>query len=319
MRLHTIALLGAEENAEIMAVVRDVLAVVSQGHMGFRLKTDCLSLDDTALTPACFIGLDAVYACGPSPRDPAKADFAFHRHAAITPLRILPGLKSPLAGIGPRLLDWMVVHHRDGPMARILQLAFRLAHARAAKNLTLAVHPQGDHDLSDWTNTAATLGAAYFPDLTWTVLSIDTLTTRMVLAPETLDTIVTTAPHGDVLTGLAASLAGSPALAATMDLDLAPLRPPVFHPLRGYGRNIAEQRQTSPIGALRAVVMMLEHLGEVEAAHRLMCAIEQCAANPLLHAPDLRVTATLDQIATAVLSVLRRQDGSFQGATGISR
>ena len=134
--------------------------------------------------------------------------------------------------------------------------------------------------------------AAEFPDVTWDKMLVDAMTMRMTLKPQTLDTIVATNLHADILSDLAAALAGSLGIAPTANLNPERNFPSMFEPIHGSAFDIMGKGIANPVGTFWSTVMMLEHLGEAAAAKRLMRAIERVTADKSLHTPDLGGTAT---------------------------
>jgi tartrate dehydrogenase/decarboxylase / D-malate dehydrogenase len=122
----------------------------------------------------------------------------------------------------------------------------------------------------------------------------------MVNYPKTLDTIVATNLHADILSDLAAALAGSLGIAPTGNIDPERRYPSMFEPIHGSAFDIMGKGLANPVGTFWSVVMMLEHLGEIEASKQLMLAIEQVTANPVLHTRDLGGSATTEQVTEAV-------------------
>ena len=133
---------------------------------------------------------------------------------------------------------------------------------------------------------------------------VDAMTMRMVLRPQTLDTIVATNLHADILSDLAAALAGSLGLAPTANLNPEGRFPSMFEPIHGSAFDIAGRGIANPIASLWSGSMMLEHLGETAAAARLMRAIERVTADAALHTPDLGGEATTAQVTNAVCAAL---------------
>jgi tartrate dehydrogenase/decarboxylase/D-malate dehydrogenase len=154
--------------------------------------------------------------------------------------------------------------------------------------------------------------AAEFPDVRWDKEIVDAATARMVNRPATLDTIVATNLHADILSDLAAALAGSLGIAPTGNIDPERRYPSMFEPIHGSAFDIMGKGLANPIGTFWSVVMMLEHLGEAEGAARLMAAIEQVTANPALHTGDLGGRATTAQVTQAVCALLAQ--GSLRKA-----
>jgi len=130
------------------------------------------------------------------------------------------------------------------------------------------------------------------------------MTTRMVLRPETLDVIVATNLHGDILSDLAAALSGSLGIAPTANLNPERDRPSMFEPIHGSAFDIAGKGVANPIGALWTAVMMLDHLGEAGPAARLMAAVEAVTGAGAVLPPDLGGGATTKEVAKAVCEAL---------------
>ena len=145
-----------------------------------------------------------------------------------------------------------------------------------------------------WDEIAAEV-AAEFPDVATDKMLVDAMTMRMVLKPETLDTIVATNLHADILSDLAAALAGSLGIAPTANLNPERKFPSMFEPIHGSAFDIVGKGIANPIGTFWTGVMMLDHLGEPRAAERLMRAIERVTADAAKHTPDLGGKATTRQ------------------------
>jgi len=126
----------------------------------------------------------------------------------------------------------------------------------------------------------------------------------MINKPATLDTIVATNLHADILSDLAAALAGSLGIAPTGNIDPEHRYPSMFEPIHGSAFDIMGKGLANPVGTFWSVVMMLEHLGELDAAKRVMSAIEQVTATPALHTRDLGGKATTVQVTQAVCDLL---------------
>jgi tartrate dehydrogenase/decarboxylase/D-malate dehydrogenase len=131
---------------------------------------------------------------------------------------------------------------------------------------------------------------------------------RMTLRPQTLDTIVATNLHADILSDLAAALAGSLGIAPTANLNPERKTPSMFEPIHGSAFDITGKGIANPVGSFWTAVMMLEHLGENAAAARLMKAVERVTADPSLHTPDLGGKATTKQVTEAVVKAIAREN-----------
>lgn len=256
----------------------------------------------------------------------------FDQYANVRPTRILPGIDGPLKRCAPEDLNWVIVRensegeysgvggrvHQGHPIEaatdvsmmtrvgveRILRFAFRLAQGRSRKQLTVVTKSNAQrHAMVMWDEVAAEV-AAEFPDVKWDKELVDAMTARMVNRPATLDTIVATNLHADILSDLAAALAGSLGIAPTGNIDPERRYPSMFEPIHGSAFDIMGQGLANPVGTFWSVVMLLEHLGEHEAAGRVMAAIEQVTANPKLHTRDLGGQATTAQVTQAVCALL---------------
>jgi tartrate dehydrogenase/decarboxylase/D-malate dehydrogenase len=137
---------------------------------------------------------------------------------------------------------------------------------------------------------------------------VDAMTIRMTLKPESLDTIVATNLHADVLSDLAAALAGSIGIAPTANLNPERTFPSMFEPIHGSAFDITGKGIANPIGTFWSATMMIEHLGEKPAAARLMSAIERVTANPDFHTPDLGGQATTKKVTAAVIAALEGEN-----------
>ena len=256
----------------------------------------------------------------------------FDQYANVRPTRILPGIVSPLRNVTGPELDWVIVRensegeyagvggrvHRGLPeecatdvsmftragVARIMRFAFRLARSRPRKFLTVVTKSNAQrHAMVMWDEIAAEV-ATEFPDVTWDKMLVDAMTMRMTLKPETLDTIVATNLHADILSDLAAALAGSLGIAPTANLNPERKFPSMFEPIHGSAFDIMGKGVANPIGTFWSTVMMLDHLGEQAAGARLMKAVERVTADPRFHTPDLGGRARTADVTAAVIEAI---------------
>jgi tartrate dehydrogenase/decarboxylase/D-malate dehydrogenase len=255
----------------------------------------------------------------------------FDQYANVRPTKILPGVTSPLAGVGPGDLDWVIVRensegeyaghggraHKGLPeevatevaiftrvgVTRIMRYAFRLAQARPRKFLTVVTKSNAQRfGMVMWDEIAAEV-AKEFPDVAWDKMLVDAMTMRMVLKPRSLDTIVATNLHADILSDLAAALAGSLGVAPTGNVDPERRYPSMFEPIHGSAFDIAGKGIANPVATFWTGAQMLEHLGEPEAAARLMAAVERVTAAGVL-TPDLGGRATTREVTEAVCDAI---------------
>ncbi|MCK6403525.1 MAG: tartrate dehydrogenase [Sphaerotilus natans subsp. sulfidivorans] len=256
----------------------------------------------------------------------------FDQYANVRPTRILPGIDAPLKRCKPEDLNWVIVRensegeysgvggrvHQGHPIEaatdvsmmtragveRVMRFAFRLAQSRPRKLLTVITKSNAQrHAMVMWDEIAQQVSAE-FPDVRWDKEIVDAATARMVNRPATLDTIVATNLHADILSDLAAALAGSLGIAPTGNIDPERRYPSMFEPIHGSAFDIMGKGLANPIGTFWSCVMLLEHLGEDEAARRLMLAIEAVTADPSLHTGDLGGQATTAQVTAAVCARL---------------
>ncbi len=256
----------------------------------------------------------------------------FDQFVNLRPTRILKGLASPLRDCKPADLDWAIVRentegeysgqggraHRGFPeevatetsifsrhgVTRIMRFAFQLARTRPRKLLTVVTKSNAQrHGMVLWDEIAAEV-AKEFPDVRWDKMLVDAMTTRMVAKPASLDTIVASNLHADILSDLAAALAGSLGIAPTANLDPERRFPSMFEPIHGAAFDITGKGIANPIGALWTAALMLEHLGEADAAQRLMRAVEEVTASGL-RTPDLGGSATTREVTGAVCAAIR--------------
>jgi tartrate dehydrogenase/decarboxylase/D-malate dehydrogenase len=256
----------------------------------------------------------------------------FDQYANVRPTRILPGITSPLRHVSGPELDWVIVRensegeyagvggrvHRGLPeeaatdvamftrtgVTRIMRFAFALARSRPRKLLTVVTKSNAQrHGMVLWDEIAGEV-AREFPDVTWDKMLVDAMTMRMVQRPASIDTMVATNLHADILSDLAAALAGSLGIAPTANLNPERKFPSMFEPIHGSAFDIVGKGIANPIGTFWSGVMLLEHLGETAAAQRLMRAIEGVTADPSLHTPDLGGKATTEQVTQAVKEAL---------------
>jgi tartrate dehydrogenase/decarboxylase / D-malate dehydrogenase len=134
---------------------------------------------------------------------------------------------------------------------------------------------------------------------------VDAMTARMVMKPETIDTVVATNLHADILSDLASALAGSLGIGATGNIDPTRKRPSMFEPIHGSAFDITGKGIANPLGSFWTGAMLLEHLGEAEAARRVMRAVEAVTERGEVLTPDLGGKATTVEVTEAVIAALR--------------
>ena len=254
----------------------------------------------------------------------------FDQYANVRPARVLPGIASPLGASG-KDIDWVIIRentegeysgsggrvHRGLPeeiatetsvftrvgVERVHRFAFELARQRPRRQLTLVTKSNAQrHGMVLWDEIFYEVAAKY-PDVKTDRVLVDAVTTRMVLKPATLDTIVASNLHADILSDLAAALSGSLGIAPTANLNPERRFPSMFEPIHGSAFDIAGQGIANPVATFWTASMMLEHLGEPKAASRLMRAIEAVTAEGV-HTPDLGGVHDTKAVTRAVLRSL---------------
>ena len=253
----------------------------------------------------------------------------FDQYANVRPARVLPGVRSPLAN--GAAIDWVIIRensegeysgsggraHRGLPeevateisiftragVARIHRFAFELARSRPRKHLTLVTKSNAQrHGMVMWDEIFYEVARGY-PEVATQRVLVDAMTTLMVGKPQTLDTIVATNLHADILSDLAAALSGSLGIAPTANLNPERKFPSMFEPIHGSAFDIAGKGIANPVATFWTASMMLEHLGEHDAARRLMRAVETVTAKRI-HTPDLGGEATTAIVTEAVCDCL---------------
>ncbi|SEN54467.1 tartrate dehydrogenase/decarboxylase / D-malate dehydrogenase [Palleronia pelagia] len=259
----------------------------------------------------------------------------FDQYANVRPTKILPGITSPLAGVRPGDLDWVIVRensegeysgnggrtHQGMPeevgtevsiftrtgVTRIMRYAFELARSRPRKLLTVVTKSNAQRfGMVMWDEIAAEVSKD-FPDVTWDKMLVDAMTVRMVKDPKSLDTIVATNLHADILSDLAGALAGSLGVAPTGNIDPERRYPSMFEPIHGSAFDITGKGIANPVATFWTASQMLDHLGEANASERLMRAVEKVCADGIM-TPDVGGTATTQEVTDAVCEAIRGEN-----------
>lgn len=252
----------------------------------------------------------------------------FDQYANVRPTKILPGITSPLRNCKPGDLDWVIVRensegeysgnggrtHTGHPeevatevaiftragVKRIMRYAFKLAQSRPRKLLTVVTKSNAQKfGMVMWDEIAEEVSKEY-PDVTWDKMLVDAMTVRMTLSPQTLDTIVATNLHADILSDLAGALAGSLGVAPTANIDPERRFPSMFEPIHGSAFDIVGKGIANPVASFWSAAQLLEHLEENDAACRLMSAIEKTTHSGVL-TPDVGGTSTTKDVTESVI------------------
>ncbi len=256
----------------------------------------------------------------------------FDQYVNIRPVRLLKGIESPLAGRGPEDIDFVIVRENcEGEYSesggriyagteqeivlqesiftrhgtdRILRYAFDLAKKRAGR-LTSATKSNGIiHSMPFWDERVKAISSEH-PDVEVNQFHIDILTAHFVLHPDWFDVVVGSNLFGDILSDLGPAIAGSIGIAPSANINPQRTYPSMFEPVHGSAPDIAGQGIANPIATIWTLAMMLEHLGESEAAQACEEAMEAVlTAGPESRTKDLGGTATTASCTEAVIQTL---------------
>lgn len=250
---------------------------------------------------------------------------AFNQYANIRPHRLLPGVEGPLKADGFDILcirentegeysgaGGRVHQGKDNEVAvetsvftrtgveRIIRFGFEQARARR-KHLTSVTKSNAQkYSMVFWDEVTREVAKEY-PDVTVSHMHIDAMCAKMVMAPQDLDVIVASNLFGDILTDLGAAIQGGLGFAASANISPDRANPSMFEPVHGSAPDIAGKNIANPIAAIWSGAMMLEHLGEAEAAVAVLSAIETATGQGIGIRPGL---STTDEITAAILAAL---------------
>ena len=257
----------------------------------------------------------------------------FGQYVNLRPVRLLPGIASPLAGRGAAEIDMLCVRENsEGEYAglggrvhvgtpdevaeqtglftrrgieRIVRYAFGLAQARPRRLLASATKSNAlQHSMVLWDEVVADVHKDY-PDVDVRKYHVDALAARMVTHPHTLDVIVASNLFGDILTDIGSAISGSMGVAPGANINPERTAPSMFEPIHGSAPDIAGKGIANPIGAIWAGALMLDHLGQRAAHDRIINAVSQVLANSGPRTPDLGGSATTADVTSAIAGALQ--------------
>jgi tartrate dehydrogenase/decarboxylase/D-malate dehydrogenase len=257
----------------------------------------------------------------------------FDQYANVRPVRLLPGVPSPLKNATAETMDWVVVRENtEGEYAgiggrnlaargpgkaiaiqaglfteegceRIIRFAFDLALTRRRHKVTSVTKSNAQQfGMTLWDEVFSKVAADY-PGVETEQWLVDAMAARFVLKPETLEVVVASNLFADILSDLGSALAGSMGIAASANLDPDGRFPSMFEPVHGSAPDIAGQGIANPIGTIWSASLMLDHLGLADEAAQVMRALEATTASGTL-TPDLGGQATTTQVTDAILAQL---------------
>jgi len=256
----------------------------------------------------------------------------FDQYINLRPVKLLPGIPCPLAGRGPGDIDMVIVREntegeyspiggrqfvgteRETAMQasvmtrigidRAARYAYELARSRPRRKLTSATKGNAlTYTLKLWDERVEAVGAEY-PDVTYDKKLVDALAARMVLAPGDFDVIVASNLFGDILSDLAAGMAGTLGIAPSGNINPEKDHPSMFEPVHGSAPDIAGQGIANPIAQIWAGAMMLDHLGEASAARAVEAAIARALGEAALRTRDMGGTATTEEAGKGIAALV---------------
>jgi tartrate dehydrogenase/decarboxylase/D-malate dehydrogenase len=256
----------------------------------------------------------------------------FQQYVNLRPVRLFPGLRSPLADRGPDDIDFLIVReNNEGEYSRIggrmyegtddeiviqesvftrrgvdriLRFAFELAASRPKTHLTSATKSNGIvHSMPFWDERVAAMSPSY-PDVRVDQFHIDILAAHFVQHPDWFDVVVASNLFGDILSDLGPAIAGGIGLAPSANINPEREYPSMFEPVHGSAPDIAGRGIADPIAQIWSGAMMLDHLGERDAAEEILAAIARVLSDGQVLTRDLGGTATTVEMADALVSAL---------------
>ncbi len=254
---------------------------------------------------------------------------AFRQYVNLRPVRLWPGVSSPLREVTPEQVDMVIVReNNEGEYSeiggrlhqgtedelaiqeavftrrgtdRVMAYACDLAAKRSGRICSATKSNGIIHTMPFWDERFAQATSLH-PDLQSEQVLIDALAAMVVLNPGRFDVIVASNLFGDILSDLAAAVAGSIGIAPSANLNPEGEHPSMFEPVHGSAPDIAGQGIANPIGAIWSGAQMLEHLGEPEAAAAVLDAIGRMLADDGPRTRDLGGTATTAEVTAALVS-----------------
>jgi tartrate dehydrogenase/decarboxylase/D-malate dehydrogenase len=255
----------------------------------------------------------------------------FDLYVNLRPVRLMPGIRSPLANRNVGDIDFLVVREntegeyssiggrifegteRETVMQtatftrhgtdRILKYAFETARKRPKKHLTSATKSNGITITMPYWDERVRAVAASYPEIKWDQYHIDILTAHFVQHPDWFDVVVASNLFGDILSDLGPACAGMIGIAPSANINPEREYPSLFEPVHGSAPDIAGRNIANPIGQIWSGAMMLEHLGHKDAAQGIVGAIEKV----LTEGPrtrDIGGTASTDEVGRAIAAAI---------------
>jgi tartrate dehydrogenase/decarboxylase/D-malate dehydrogenase len=256
----------------------------------------------------------------------------FDQYVNLRPVKLMPGVPSPLAGRKPGDIDFFVVRENtEGEYSsiggrmfpgtereivlqetvmtrigvdRVLRYAFELAARRPRAKLTSATKSNGISITMPYWDERVKAMAANYPGVKVDQYHIDILTAHFVLNPDRFDVVVASNLFGDILSDLGPACTGTIGIAPSGNINPERNFPSLFEPVHGSAPDIAGKGIANPVGQIWSAAMMLDHLGETEAAREIEAAIERALADPRTRTRDLGGSAGTEAAGKAVAELI---------------
>ncbi len=257
---------------------------------------------------------------------------AFDQYVNLRPVRLFPGMASPLSRPKPGDIDFYVVRENvEGEYSaiggiqyegtdrevvsqesiftrqgtdRILKYAFELASKRDAKHLTSATKSNGLFHSMPWWDSRVREMQKQYPNIDVDSFHIDILCAHFVTRPEYFDVVVGSNLFGDILSDLGPACTGTIAIAPSANINPERTFPSMFEPVHGSAPDIYGKGIANPLGTVWAGAMMLDHLGYPELHNQLLKGMEQIISQPQYLTPDMGGSATTQEMARGLVECL---------------
>jgi tartrate dehydrogenase/decarboxylase / D-malate dehydrogenase len=255
-----------------------------------------------------------------------------NQYVNLRPVRLLPGVVAPIRAKPGEIDFWVVRENSEGEYSqiggrlfagtpeemviqeaiftrkgtdRILRYAFEFARKLERKHVTSATKSNGlYHSMPFWDERFAVVSAEY-PDVEADQYHVDILAARFVMSPQRFSVVVGSNLFGDILSDLGPGVTGTIGIAPSGNINPERVFPSMFEPVHGSAPDIAGKGVANPIGQIWSAAMMLEHLGQTEAAAHIMHAIERVLAGDRnMLTPDLGGKGTTAGMGDAILAAL---------------